>query len=80
MESPNSKAGETQQQADGGELETRMSRTGSLASMLRYDDDALEDTPGIEPDRVESEISSHLDESPTNTETGPGGLHKRWWE
>ena len=28
--------------------------------MLRYDDEALEDTSGIEPDRVESEINPNL--------------------
>ena len=28
--------------------------------MLKYDDEALEDTLRIEPDRVESEISPHL--------------------
>ena len=56
MDSTNCRAGETQQQADGGELEMRVSRTGYLASMIRHDDDTLEDTPEIEPEKVEIKI------------------------
>ena len=36
---------DAQQPVDGGDLEMRVSRTGYLESMIRYDDNTLKDTP-----------------------------------
>ena len=62
---------DAQQPVDGGDLEMRVSRTGYLASMIRYDDDTLEDTPGNKPDKLDDvKINPYIDEIPPNTETG----------
>ena len=48
-----------------------MLRTRYLASMIRYDDDTLEDTPGNKPDKLDVvKINPYIDEIPPNTETG----------
>ena len=61
----------TQQPYAGWDLETRVSRTGYLASMIRYDDDTLEDTPGRKPDKLDViRINPYIDKIPPNTETG----------
>ena len=52
-------------------METRVPREGYLASMIRWDNDTLEDTPGDEPDKLDViKINPYIDKTPPNTETG----------
>ena len=55
---------DAQQPVDGRELETRVSITGYLASMIRYDNGTIEDTSGSKPDELDVfKINPFIDET-----------------
>ena len=53
------------------DLETKVPRKGYLASMIRRDNNTLEDTPGNRPDKLDViKIDPCIYETPPNTEKG----------